>query len=227
MHTLFSFYHSREWVGLLRTLKLERLNADGYITCEYCGKPIVRAYDIIGHHKVELTEENVNDYVISLNPENVAFVHHACHNRIHNKLGHKVREVFLVYGAPLSGKTTWVKENMSQGDLVVDMDSIWECISAQQRYVKPTKLNPVAFRMRDTLIDCIEYRVGNWNCAYLIGGYPLQSERERLCKSLGAREVFIDISMEECMARIEGSGRDANEWRRYIEQWFSRFQGAG
>ena len=60
-----SFYTSREWRKLLQTIKMERLNDDGQIICEYCGKPIVNAYDIIGHHKIELNEENVNDYDIS------------------------------------------------------------------------------------------------------------------------------------------------------------------
>ena len=57
MYTLFTFYRSREWAALLAALKQERVNDEGQIVCEYCGKPIVRAYDMIGHHKEELTEE--------------------------------------------------------------------------------------------------------------------------------------------------------------------------
>ena len=93
----FSFYRSNEWRKLLDNLKHERLDDDGQIICEHCGKPIVKAYDIIGHHIIELTEENVNDYDISLNPQNIKLVHHKCHNIIHNKLGYANREVFLVY----------------------------------------------------------------------------------------------------------------------------------
>lgn len=220
----FSFYRSKEWRKLLDNLKNERLNDDGQIICEYCGKPIVRAYDSIGHHKIELTEENVNDYDISLNPQNIQLVHHACHNRIHNKLGYANREVFLVYGAPLSGKSTWVKDNMSAGDLIIDIDSIWQCVSNLSRYEKPPKLKSIVFRVRDSLIDAVKYRAGKWNNAYVIGGYPLQSERERLIKELGAREIFIDCSEEECLARLEkcDDGRDKAEWTTYIRDWFAR-----
>jgi predicted kinase len=225
----FSFYRSKEWRKLLDNLKHERLNDDGEIICEYCGKPITRAYDAIGHHKIELTEENVNDYDISLNPQNIQLVHHACHNRIHNKLGYANREVFLVYGAPLSGKSTWVKESMSPGDLVIDIDSIWQCVSNLSRYEKPARLKSVVFKVRDSLLDAVKYRLGKWNNAYVIGGYPLQSERERLIKELHAREVYIECSIEECLKRLQEAedGRDKAEWERYIRAWFDSWMPPG
>lgn len=222
--TLFTFYRSKEWERLLKQLRIDRLNDDGEIICEYCGNPITKAYDMIGHHKVELTEANVNDFTISLNPENIAFVHHRCHNFIHNKLGYAVREIFLVYGAPLSGKTTWVHNNMNEGDLVIDIDSIWQCVSGCDRYVKPNRLRSIVFRVRDSLLDAVRYRAGKWNNCYIIGGYPLSSERERLCKELGAREVFIEASMDDCIARLDSrEGVDKAEWMKFIEDWFSKF----
>ena len=225
----FSFYRSREWRKLLDTIKIERLNENGELICEHCGKPITRAYDAIGHHKIELTEENVNDYDISLNPQNIMMVHHSCHNRLHDKFGHGSREVFLVYGAPLSGKSTFVKKSMSAGDLVIDIDSVWECISNLSRYEKPGRLKAVVFKVRDQLLDCVKYRVGKWNNAYIIGGYPLQGERERLIKELGAREVFIEATEEECIERLKaaGDGRDFNEWQGYIRDWFDRYDPPG
>lgn len=221
----FSFYRSKEWRRLLTRLKQERLDADGNIICEYCGKPIIKAYDMIGHHRRELDEENVNDFNISLNPENIALVHHRCHNLIHNKLGYTVRQVYIVYGAPLSGKTTYVKNNANEGDLIIDIDSIWQCVSGLPRYNKPGRLRAIVFKMRDSLFECVKYRYGKWNNCYIIGGYPMQSERERLVKELGAREVFIDVAQSECMARLESidDGRDRDEWARFIAEWFARY----
>lgn len=220
-----SFYTSREWRKLLQTIKMERINDDGQIICEYCGKPIVNAYDIIGHHKIELNEENVNDYDISLNAQNIQLVHHKCHNFIHNKLGYAQRQVYLVYGSPCSGKSTWVDENMQEGDLIIDIDRIWQCVSGQDEYIKPARLKSIVFKVRDELINCVIYRLGKWNNAYVVGGYPLSSERERLTKMLGAREVFIDTSKEECLQRLEAADdcRDKEEWRKYINDWFARF----
>lgn len=224
MHTLQTFYRSKEWEKLLKTLKMERLNPDGEIICEYCGKPITKAYDMIGHHKEELTEQNVNDASISLNPENIQFVHHRCHNFIHNKLGYSVREVYLVYGAPLSGKTTWVMENMNEGDLIVDIENIWQCVSGCPKQIKPKRLNAVVFKIRDELLNAVRYRLGKWNNAYIVGGYPLSSERERLCKELGAREVFIECDRDECVNRMNSSDvMLGSDFVSYIDEWFSRY----
>lgn len=224
--SLFNFYRSKEWVSLLQVLKLERVDDTGNIICEYCGKPIVRAYDCIGHHKIHLTEENYTDSNISLNPDNIALVHHRCHNHIHNKLGYSQREVFLVYGSPLAGKSTWVNQVAQAGDLIVDIDSIWECVSGQARYVKPNRLKSVVFNVRDNLLESVRYRRGKWNNAYIIGGYPYRAERERLIAELGAREVFIHIDEAEAIRRLEEqTERDRLEWIKYIEDWFNIYSG--
>lgn len=221
---LSSFYTSKEWVGLMQIIRLERVNEEGLIICEHCGKPIVHKYDCIGHHIVELTEENYLDANISLNPDNIMLVHHRCHNKIHDKLGlSHVKQVYLVYGSPLSGKSTYVKDNMNYGDIVVDIDNIWECIGGQDRYVKPKRLTQNVFSLRDYMVDMIKVRRGNWLNAYIIGGYPLISERERLIRSLGAREIFINTPKEECLQRLMcDSSRNKDEWVKYIEEWWER-----
>lgn len=224
--TLDNFYRSKEWEKLISVIKAERVNEDGHIICWHCGKPIVRAYDCIAHHTIFLTEENVNDAEISLNPDLIQLVHHRCHNKIHEKLGHSRREIFIVWGSPLSGKTTFVRENMIEGDLVIDMDNIWQCVSGQDRYVKPARLNAVVFKIRDELMAAVKYRLGYWSNCYIIGGYPLISERERLSKELGARLIYIDSTKEECLQRLETcTDRDKNEWVQYIETWWSRYGG--
>ena len=225
--SLYNFYRSKEWVNLLQVLKNERIDAQGNIICEHCGRPIVRAYDCIGHHKTELTEENYTDYNISLNPDNIALVHHKCHNLIHNKLFSGNRQVFIVYGSPCSGKSSYVTEAMSEGDLIIDMDSIWQCVSGCERYIKPNRLKSVVFAVRDNLLESVRYRRGKWVNAYIIGGYPYKAERDRLVDSLGAREVFIDTPREECINRLLASedGRDIEQWVKYIDDWWLQYQG--
>ena len=227
MYTLDNFYTSRPWVNFMKALRLERVNENGDLICVHCGKPIVRAYDCIGHHVIELTEENVNDAAISLNPNNIVLVHHKCHNQIHNKLGYRedLRKIYLVYGSPLSGKSTWVNDVKRSGDLIVDIDSIWQCVSGCDKYVKDGRLNACVFGVRDTLLDMVRCRRGKWLNAYVIGGYPLISERERLCRELGATEIFIDTDKEECIRRLmeNADGRDINQWIKFIDEWWKRY----
>ena len=66
MFQLSTFYRSKSWQSLLRKIKSDRVNAEGDIICEYCGKPIVKKFDCIGHHKIHLTPQNVNDVNVSL-----------------------------------------------------------------------------------------------------------------------------------------------------------------
>lgn len=222
MFDLFSFYRSKEWCLLIQHIRHDRLNGEGLIICEYCGKPIIKEYDCIAHHKIYLTEDNVNDYSISLNPDNIMLVHHKCHNIIHDKLSYRGRKVYMVYGAPLAGKETYVNGVKGDGDLIVNIDSIWQCVSGGDS--KPNRLKSIVFGIRDYMLDSIKYRRGKWNNAYIIGGYPLISERERLCKELGAEEIFIDVSKEECLRRLEAcEDRDKEEYTKYILDWFDKY----
>ena len=223
--SLYNFYRSDEWENLLKVIKLERLQ-DGELFCEYCGKPIIKSYDCIGHHVIELTEENYTDYNISLNPVNIKLVHHKCHNLIHNKLSYSGRQVFIVHGSPLSGKSSWVADNMNEGDLIIDMDSIWECVSGCDRYVKPNRLKSVVFAVRDNLLESVKYRRGKWLNAYIIGGYPYKAERDRLADQLGARLIHIDTDKLECINRLSAcEDRDQSEWTKYINDYWLQYEG--
>lgn len=216
--TLDNFYKSDRWCDLRARLMLERVNEKGELICARCGEPIVKPYDCIGHHKIELSEDNVNDYSVSLNPDNVELIHFRCHNKIHNRFDGFHQSVYLVYGAPCSGKTTWVHSVANEDDLILDLDSIWESICKCDRYHKPNRLKKNVFGIRDTIIDQIRTRCGMWRNAYVIGTYPLRSDRERLCDLLNAEAIYICASQKECIERAQ-----TEEWKEYIARWFESF----
>ena len=218
MSRLDTFYKSKRWINLCDQLRLERLNEDGQLICEYCGQPILQKYDCIGHHKTELTEENVDDAEISLNPENIILIHFRCHNKIHQRFEGYQQKVYIVYGPPCSGKTTFVQNNAERDDLILDLDRIWEAISISDRYHKPKRLRANVFGIRDALIDQIRTRTGQWRNAYIIGTYPLRTDRDRLAELLRAETIFIDTSMDECISRAPN-----DDWKRFIREWFEDF----
>lgn len=223
------FYKSKTWRSLLDVLKMERVDENGQIICEHCGRPILRKYDIIGHHKTELTTENVNDANIALNPDNIALIHFRCHNQIHDRFqGYQPQRVFLVYGSPCSGKTSYVDEIARPDDLILDVDRIWSAVCKAGMYNKdngkstrPNRLRQNVFGIRDAIIDQIRMRRGMWRSAYIIGGYPLRTERDRLCDLLGAEPVYIEATKEDCLARAETERPEA--WKEFIENWFASY----
>lgn len=221
-NNLFSFYRSKEWEALRNQITLERVDEDGALKCEHCGKTIVHAYDAICHHKIELSESNVNDLSVSLNPNNVAVVHHRCHNLIHDRFGSYTRHVYIVYGSPCSGKSSYVRANANKHDLIVDVDEIYKCISNNPLHDKSNRLTANALQVRELLIDMIKTRNGRWVSAWFIIAKCKPIELERLANSLRAELIHIDTDEETCLARAE-ERLDALEYKKYITNYFKDY----
>lgn len=229
MYTLKTFYKSKEWENLVAILKLDRINKeDGILYCEHCKKPLIHKYDIIGHHKTELTEANVNDVNISLNPDNIVLIHFKCHNEIHQRFGFEQQKVYIVYGSPLAGKTTFVKENSSKDDIILDMDNIYNMINFNNnKYVKSNRIKSNVFIIRDCILDMIKCRTGKWRNAWIIGGYPLPMDRKRLMDATGAELIHIDTSKEECLKRLYNDPERQQviaQWEQYINDYFNKYK---
>ena len=222
MYTLSSFYRSKRWAAFRDYLIDKRTNkADGFVYDEATGKPIVKAYDIILHHTIVLTESNVNDFDISLNEDLIQIVSHATHNMIHERFGSEgTRHVYLVYGAPGAGKSEYVQGIAGHHDLIVNMDDLYECISNNRRYENSKRLAKNVFMLRDCLLDMIRTRNGRFQNAYIIGGYPLASERERMASTLGAEMIYIEKSMDECLMNVS---ERPPAYEKYVREWFERF----
>lgn len=212
-------YHSKAWKTLRAQLMLERTADDGVLYCERCGKPILKKFDCIGHHKTELNIWNVNEPEIALNPEKIELICFECHNKEHERFGGFNQTVYIVHGAPCAGKTTFVREHAKQDDLILDIDAIWEAVCLSDREHKPNRLKPNVFGIRDCIFDQIRMRTGTWRTAWVIGTYPLESERERMAELLGAELVHIDTDKDECLARAKSEA-----WKGFIEEYFANKQ---
>ena len=225
----YKFYRSKNWENFLKILKSERISADGSLICEHCGKPIVKAYDCIGHHKVELTDDNVNDATISLNPSNVQLIHFRCHNEIHKRFGYsgcKRQEVYIVWGSPCAGKTTWVNSVSEDNDIVLDIDRLWNAVKSTScnKFYKPNALKSNVFALRDLMLDMIRVRRGRWDSAYIVGGYPFDAEREQLATRVNAKLIFIDTPKDVCLLRAKEKGA---EWCEYVTTWWEEYRPPG
>jgi hypothetical protein len=219
---LKSFYASEKWINF----RLGLINERG-TKCSRCGERIAKSKDLIGHHKVELTPENVHDRMISLNPELVDLVCFDCHNKEHNRFGKQaVKQVYLVYGPPMSGKISYVESSISRGDIVVDIDRLYEAITMLPSYDKPDQLFSNVIGVHYQLIDNIKTRYGKWNNAWVIGGYADKYKREKLANDLGAEIIFCDMSKEECIRRLsvdQDRHYRQDEWKEYIDKWFDSY----
>lgn len=233
-YTLKQFYDSDIWENFRKNLILERSNDNG-VKCKKCNKHIVESKKIILHHVEELTLKNVNNYNISLNPENIEIICFDCHNKEHKRFGFgnkhlekRHKGIYIVYGAPLAGKKTYVEENMSRGDIIIDMDLLFQAVSLMPLYDKPDNLKLNVFALRNLLIDNIKCRYGMFNSAWIIGGFSNRFDREKLAKELGAELIFIQAEIHDCKKRLEHCPdyrrEHRAEWSGYIDKWFAEFQ---
>lgn len=225
-NSLSQFYTSDIWRSLRTALIAERVNPkDGILYDEHNGQPLLKSYDIVAHHKIPLTMANVNDYSISLNPENIMLVSHRSHNEIHARYGFAMlKKVYYVYGAPCSGKTTFVRESKGNSDLVLDIDLIWQAVTGGALYEKPDALKAAVFALHDTLLDIVKTRMGKWERAWVLSADGNKAARERSIKALGAEPIEIDTDKETCLARLHKNpnGRNVEMWTGFIEKYFER-----
>ena len=216
------FYNSKAW----RQLR-ERLIVENNFLCADCGESYLKdSTQLVGHHIKELTPANVNDANISLNPANIKIICRKCHDKAHQRFSFDTgQSVYLVYGAPCSGKSTYVNQMAQHNDLIVDLDAIYAAISLSPYHEHPNNLKRVAFAVRDTLIEQIRLRVGYWHDTFIVGGYPRKLQREQLAAKLNAELVFIDTTIEQAKATATMTrGALARQWYGYIDNWFEAFE---
>lgn len=193
--SLSNFYTSPEWRSLRKKIISERLLRDGDIFCEYCNKPILNSYDIIGHHKEHLTEQNVHNYDISLNANNIMLLHHKCHNLIHQKFSCPVKRIYLVFGAPCSGKLNYIETISEPDDLIIDIDRIYKAINN----TRSNKVFDIVMNIYNNLLDVAAANKGRWKNCYITSSTLPNVERIR--RMTGAELIFIDTPLEKCLKR--------------------------
>ncbi len=134
--------------------------------------------------------------------------------------------VNIVWGSPASGKTTYVKKHMEEGDMVVDLDLIKQSISLKTKTECNDNLLSTAIMIREMLYDLIRKREVDCNNVWVVAGLPKQEERDALETHVRATQIiFIEATQEECIARAmnDNERKDKAKQLEVIEKWFKQF----
>lgn len=134
-------------------------------------------------------------------------------------------QVTIVCGAPGSGKTTYAKSQMQEGDLIVDHDLLYQALSGLEYYNKPIELFPYVWAAWDTVIEELISRQDIYR-AWVVACLPNGDDRETLAYRLNAKVILIESLEFACINRIEKDSRrnkQARYWEKIIHKWFKDY----
>lgn len=136
-------------------------------------------------------------------------------------------ENLIVTGPPGAGKTTWVRENMKAGEIVIDLDSIKCALFGNNDYhAQAEGIVPMLRIIRDALYRGIAQGKNCQKC-YVITTECDRKKLENLQKRLNASLKVMDISRDECRKRIENdpSRQDKELFYRLADEWYEKWEG--
>ena len=126
--------------------------------------------------------------------------------------------IYLVYGSPCSGKTTYIKEHIKSGDIVCDVDRLYSAISFNEEHQTELYAQEVASMLYSDLLGIIRDRKGNWKNAYVVSLANTDEKVQKAKERINADEaIFIDTPYEVCMERAK-ERPFYFEW--LIQEWF-------
>lgn len=147
----------------------------------------------------------------------------SCHNSKSGKEAHeKYTKIYVVHGAPCSGKTTKVKQAVRSGDLVIDIDKIFEALSFQDLYKKDKTLVGMVLDVRDFILFKLREPNKIKRC-WLITTANNQSKIDALTKGLNVVEQFhviADKSTCEKYLQQDGTRKDKYVHQSNIDRYF-------
>lgn len=226
------FYDSAKWEKC-RTAYMSQVNW----ICERCGNPAA-----LVHHKKYINESNIHDPAITLNFDNLEALCQECHNDEHVKAWRKpvdtvfddegnvvyAPRVFLISGAPGSGKSTYVRNNKKFGDLVLDLDFIGAALIGEPENIHKSydNLLSIVLAVRETIYNAIANNKGNWKRAFVITTQANVLELNSIAQRLKAEIIIMNTSKEECLRRIKNDfsrKHRQNLFERLVIEWFNTY----
>lgn len=126
--------------------------------------------------------------------------------------------VYLVYGPPCSGKSTYISNMVGDDDIVCDPDLLFEAISNHDAHDNNLYVYDVSMMIRESLLDIIRDRRGGWNNAFVTSiantAKKVKGEAERINAD---KIIYIDTPYEVCMERAK---ERPNYFKYLIQEWF-------
>ena len=151
-----------------------------------------------------------------------------CHDR---KTWRESRSIYManvtvVCGPPGSGKSTYVQRLMKRGDLLVDVDKLFQALSGLSTRDKPDILFPYVMEARDAILRKLDTPPADCT-AWVIAAAPKAELRSKLAARYKARVILLLVNKEECAKRIrEDTNRKGHQTSHVslAHEWWKEYE---
>lgn len=130
-------------------------------------------------------------------------------------------KVYIIYGSPLSGKSTYVEKHKGNNDLVYDFDLIMSAISGLPIHQDNKNLIDYVLTIRDVIISKLKSEK-NIDNAWIITTKVTEELKQSL---VGLNPVYkemkIDIKTAKQRLKDNPGNRDIKEYTEVIDRYFT------
>lgn len=131
----------------------------------------------------------------------------------------RTHHITVVCGPPCSGKTTYVREHAEPGDLIVDMDALYQALSPTTTgHDQPQQVRPYVFAARDAVTNLLLAGSTPVRAAWIITSAPTADARATW-QQLGARVVLTTAPTHVLEHRIRT--QRPTGWLDHLDRWLS------
>ncbi len=126
-------------------------------------------------------------------------------------------EIIIVYGPPMSGKTTYVKQHITDDDMVYDYDAISQAITFSSYQQHMSQAHNTCLLVRNMMLDYAQH-IDNGKL-YIITTYLSKKITDR---TSNYHTVRMDTDIDTCIERVNKSDRpDKDKVKQVIREWFN------
>lgn len=211
-----------------RKAKAEALKRSNYM-CEVCmTKGVIppKAADET-HHIIKVEDGNNSTHY---DPDNLICVCYRCHKKVEGMNKQELIEYLekldkarklnaklnIIYGPPCSGKTTYVNENKSNEDIVIDLDYLKQALTYKNIHDELSKDHiDYLFNIRKYILENPKKNSTTWLITttkeYKWKDHYVKVNEINLIKS--KKEIYKMIDEDE-------TRMDKKAWKKLVDNWF-------
>lgn len=124
----------------------------------------------------------------------------------------------VVTGPPCAGKTTYVREHATPGDIIIDYDLLAVALGSPDSHDHPPAIAAVAANARMAAIDAAKQtRVDTW----IIHAHPTPQSLA-IYRKQGTRVIEIDPGEQVVRQRINDERTAKGTAHQYADRWYAR-----